>query len=34
MPEYDEEYAVVAKAEQIIRNNNPNAFVEIDDDDE
>lgn len=32
MPEYDDEYAVVVKAEQILRNANP-SFVEIDEDD-
>jgi hypothetical protein len=33
MPEYDDEYAVVVKAEQIIRNANPGSFAEIDEDD-
>jgi hypothetical protein len=32
MPEYDDEYAVVVKAEQILRNANP-SFIEIDEDD-
>lgn len=33
LPEYDDEYAVVVKAEQVIRNANPGAFVEIDEED-